>query len=371
MGNGDRDILRPDFHHSNEVLTRSRSTWSAVASAAQSATNLSYSCCNIKALLNKAPSIPESTGATDRIGSNSLYIEGYASWSVSPDDGHPTCELPTRKMTGLRNAYIGGSKPSTCNLSSEYISEWSGCDALLEPVPNYLGVFVLGWSYILSARLIELRRSTTTDNVVYTDRKAQWDCYDQEYNDQPATADNCIADIGTDDLAEAQWWAAILAEGRGWQATLTRDGKQYYPPWECHLNSSPFRLRHRAQLPPLTSNLNTEPPSSAQAQQYLFNLARYHDAFDQLISALAATMTIPLHNRFGASITLPLPKPANSPISYRNTELTYRNQIPATAEIPHYMALSCISGVVPSCLLSCFWEPDVPCNLVSQWLNLP
>ncbi|KAE8409028.1 hypothetical protein BDV37DRAFT_278536 [Aspergillus pseudonomiae] len=184
MPNDDSDLLRPDFHFSNEVLTRSRSTWSAVASAAQSATNLPSACCNVKAFLNKTPSIPESSGATDRIGSNSLYTQGY------------------------------------------------------------------------------------------------------------------IIDIGTDDFAEVQWWAAILAEGRG-----------------C-----PFRLHHRAHLPSAISPINLEPLSSAQAQEYLFNLARYHDAFDQLISALAATMTIPLHNRFGASITLPLPQPGHSPISHRNTE---------------------------------------------------
>ncbi|KAE8421974.1 hypothetical protein BDV36DRAFT_280286 [Aspergillus pseudocaelatus] len=140
-----------------------------------------------------------------------------------------------------------------------------------------------------------------------------WNCYGQEQPDNPIK-DGYVIDIGTDDFAEVRWWAAIHAEGRGWQATLTRHGKD-----------SPFRLHHRAQVPSSTSTVNTKPPTSAQAQEYLFNLARYHDAFDQLISALAATMTISLYNRFGASITLPLPKPEN----------------------------------------------HIPCNLVSQWLNLP
>ncbi|KAB8206000.1 hypothetical protein BDV34DRAFT_234945 [Aspergillus parasiticus] len=207
--------------------------------------------------------------------------------------------------------------------------------------------------------------------VIYTDSMAQGDCHSQSQTDEPLPDNSCIIDIGTHDFAEVRWWAAILAEGRGWQATLTRDGKEYYSPWECHLNSGPFRLHHRAQLPPSISSLKTEPPSSAQAQEYLFNLARYHDAFDQMISALAATMTIPLHNRFGAPITLPLPLPGRLPIAHRKTELTYRNQIPTPDEIPHYMAVSCTSGVVTSCLFSCFSEPDILCSLVSHslWLG--
>ncbi|EIT82309.1 hypothetical protein AO1008_02659 [Aspergillus oryzae 100-8] len=330
MDGSNHDLLRPDIHRATDVVSHSKSTWNALLSSAQSATALPHPCSNIKALLNKTPSIPEPVDAADCFGTNSLYIEGYATWSVSPVDRSSACGLPPRKKTGSRTVYIGG-------MERVY--------PLLNPVSNYLGIFVLGWSYILSARLIEIRR------------KAQWDCHIQSQTDGPLPDNSYIIDIGTHDLAEVRWWAAILAEGRGWQATLVRDGKEYYPLWECHLNSSQFRLHHC-------------PPSSTQAQEYLFNLARYHDAFDQLISALAATMTIPLHNRFGARITLPLPKPGRLPIAHRKTELTYRNQIPIPDEIPHYMAVSCTSGVVTSCLFSCFWEPDIPCNLVSQWLNL-
>ncbi|KAE8137960.1 hypothetical protein BDV38DRAFT_292574 [Aspergillus pseudotamarii] len=371
MDDSNHDLLRPDHHSATDVLKHSKSTWNALLSSAQSETALPHACSNMKALLNKTPSIPKPADAADYLGTDALYIEGYASWSVSPVNRSCNCELPSRKKTGSRKVYIGGSQPSTCDLSAEYISDWNGVHPLPGPMSNYLEVFVLGWSYILSARLIEIRRSTIKDKVVYTKSKAQWNLHGRHQTDKSIMDDSYIIDIETDDFAELRWWAAILAEGRGWQATLTREGKEYYPPWDCHLNSSSFRLHHWAQLPASTPTINTEPPSSAQAQDYLFNLARYHDAFDQLISALAATLTIPLHNWFGASITLPLPKPENRPISRRNTELTYRNQIPTTAEIPHYMAISCTSGVITSCLFGCFWEPDIPCNLVSQWLNLP
>jgi hypothetical protein len=207
--------------------------------------------------------------------------------------------------------------------------------------------------------MTELRRRTTDDKVRYTNNHAQWD------GGKGDQARNYFDfDIGSNDMAEVHWWAAILAEGRGWEATLARDGKQYYPPWECHLDSSLFRLRHCGHIP--SSSYALEPPSAAEAYGYLCNFARFHDTFDQLIGALAAAMTLPSHNRFGAPITLP--KPINRPNSCRNTELIYISQIPTTAELPHFMALSCTSGLVASCLMSSFWEPGIPCNLASQRL---
>ncbi|KAJ5932552.1 hypothetical protein N7516_007041 [Penicillium verrucosum] len=197
--------------------------------------------------------------------------------------------------------------------------------------------------------MIELRRRTAGDKLVYTNNHAQWD---RREGDQ---AGDCFdLDIGSNDIAAVQWWAAILAEGRGWEATLTRDGKEYYPPWECHLDSSTFRLRHCAQIPSSIS-ISSETPSAEEALGYLYNFARFQDAFDQLIAALAAAITLPSHNRFGASIILP--KPINSPVSpssRQNTQLIYVNQIPTTAELPHFMALSCSSGLVTSCLMSSF-----------------
>lgn len=353
------DLLRPDPLLSSRILTRSQSTWQALLFSTQSMTNLPYSCGNIKALLNKIPSIPQSAEATEFVGTNSLYLEGYSNWAVSPDH---TCELPPIKKTLPRKVYIGESRPGICSLSGDFIPEWTGFQLLPKRSGNYLSVFVLGWSYILSARLIELRQKTTKDKVVYTDIKARWDMDDDDHITQ-----HFDLDIGSDNFAEARWWAAVLAGGCGWHGILARNGKEYYPPWECHLNGSPFRIHHYAKVSSTISVI--EPPSSAEALEYLFNLARFHDAFDQLIGAFAATITLPMHNRFGASITLP--KPIRRQSSRQNTELIFSDQIPTTAELPHYMALSCTSGLIASCLFGTFWEPGIPCNLASQWVNPP
>ena len=263
------DLLRLGFDLSSKTFNNSRTNWHALLSSTQSATNLPYFCSNVK-VLNETPSIPLSADVTECIGKNSLSLEGYSKWSVSPADkiSSDTCELSSFKKNLSRNVCIGNSHPKTCNLSAENIPESTGFQQLQKPVGNYLCVFVLGWSYILSVRMIALRRRTAYDKVVYTDIHAQWD------GGQGDQICDCFdLDIGSDDMTEVHWWAAILAEGRGWKATLTRGGKQYYPPWECHLDSSPFRLRHYANLP--SPDCAVEPPSATEAYEYLYNFARF------------------------------------------------------------------------------------------------
>ena len=64
------------------------------------------------------------------------------------------CELPPIKKISPRKVFIGESHPNTCTLSAEYMPERTGFQPLLEPVGNYLCVFVLGWSYVLSAHCL-------------------------------------------------------------------------------------------------------------------------------------------------------------------------------------------------------------------------
>lgn len=242
MDHNDNELLRPNFHLSAQTLSLSRSTWHALVSSAQYATSLPYRCSNIKALLNQTPSIPQSTEATECAGKKSLFLEGYSTWSISPPGkiSNHTCELPPVKKTLSRKVYIGQSRPSTCNFSEDDVPEWTGYQPIPEPVGNYLSVFVLGWSYVLSARLIELRRTTIKDKGILSSTLKLMISLKFNGGQQ-------------------------YLPGGGWQATLARDGNEYYAPWECHLTSSLFRLHHRAQIPASLSTL--KPPSAAEAQQ--------------------------------------------------------------------------------------------------------
>lgn len=343
-----------------QVSTHSRSTWRALLSSARSSTHLPYCCSNTRSLLNHTPSIPESAQVVESSGKRTLFIEGHSTWTVTSGDTrlNHDCELPPRKKTLPRKVYVGESRPLTCSLSNDFFSTWPGFQQISAPTGNYLAAFVLGWSYVFSARLIELRRKTTNDKVIYTDIIAQW-----SPTHGNNAGDHFELDIGFENVAEARWWAAVLAGGRGWQVTLARGNEAYFTPWECHLDSNSFKLCENAK----SSGPILAPPPSAEAQEYLLNLARRHNAFDQLICAFAATMTLPAHNRFGSSINLP--RPASGENSQQDTEAIHSEQIPTFAEIPRYMALSATSGLMASCLLGTFWEPGVPCNLVSEWFE--
>jgi hypothetical protein len=115
---------------------------------------------------------------------------------------------------------------------------------------------VLGWSYIFSARLIETRRRTVEDQVVYTDNLAQ-----SSHNIN--TGEYFDLDIGCDSVSAVRWWAAVLVGGRGWQATLSREDGTYFSPWEFHLSDSHFRIYYYKELP--SSFPNLEAPSLTEA----------------------------------------------------------------------------------------------------------
>jgi hypothetical protein len=157
---------------------------------------------------------------------------------------------------------------------------------------------VLGWCYVLSARHIELRGVASGDGVFYTECQAP-----------QVSVENVISDhsraipIGSTDAAECRWWAAILTQGCGWRAVLCRAANVFHTPWSCHLNhKEQFQLRHSCH----TSDLSQlTPPSAAQAREYLINFANRHDAYDQLLAAFAASLTIPSRGRFGTAVSLP------------------------------------------------------------------
>ncbi|KAL4792447.1 hypothetical protein BDV19DRAFT_380822 [Aspergillus venezuelensis] len=249
----------------------------------------------------------------------------YSEWFISSEN---QCDLGPIKKASPKRVYIGLSQPATARLS-ECLSECPGYEDLLGSTGN----------------ILELRRTTVEDRVFYTGLWAT-------SNDDRSFSSSI--DLEKCTPAEAQWWAALLAPGCGWQAMLVRDGKRYYSPWKCHLIDTTFiNLKHRASLP---FSKDASSLSSSQAQAFLSNLARQYNCFDQLLAAFTATLTFPRHSRFGFPIILSgvLQPPATTP---QDAEPYYENKLSSPGT----------SDFATSCLGSCIWDESVTSNLVSQW----
>ncbi|KAM5470373.1 hypothetical protein MferCBS49748_002546 [Microsporum ferrugineum] len=357
------DLLRPSPQESANVLDYSHNKWQSLLSSAQGTAQFPDSCGNIKALLRRIPAIPDASSVAETVEKHALSLEGYSIWNIQST---VACHLTSEsKRSRPQNIRIGQLKPTLCSLSNEFLPEWTGFGGLthIPPAGNYLCVFVLGWSYVLSTNLVELR-GNENDRTYYTDTRATvLENLDKSFSDN-----HYILSIGNADERESRWWTAILANGCGWRATLTRLEAEYCSPWACHLKDDEFfTIQHDKLTFNLSSNIN--PPSSNQALSYLLKFAQVHNIFDQLLTAFMAALTIPNHIRFGAPVTLPTPR-LYSHLNKQST-LKYRQKIPSTDEIPYFMSLSAIPGVISSCLFSSFWEPGIPCNLVSEWLHTP
>ncbi|PYI34111.1 hypothetical protein BP00DRAFT_82941 [Aspergillus indologenus CBS 114.80] len=280
---------------------------------------------------------------------------GYLEWSLLSDNN---CVLAATKKNRAQRVYIGVSQPATCRISADF-AKWTGFGHLPASSGNYLSILALGWSYILATRLVELRQRTIHDRIFYTGNWA--------LPEAPDDSRSCFSlDLNGCDPAEAQWWAAILAPGNGWQAILERGGKSYYPPWECHVSDpSLFRFKHDA---PLFFSTDVLPPSPDEAQIFLYKLARRYNCFDQLLAAFTTALTFPGHARFGYYITLPLPLQSPGKL-FQDLEPIYMGKLPRPDEIAHFLCLSGTLNFVTSCLGSCLWDENTPSNLASEWLN--
>ena len=105
-------------------------------------------------------------------------------------------------------------------------TEWEG-----DGQPNFLAIMTLAWSYILSARLVELQGGN--DSLLrYTEAVAPIHQGDEKVA-------NVSIDVSGVDSRTMRWFAAILAPGVGFQAILDRkDTYNCHSPWAYSLGVS-------------------------------------------------------------------------------------------------------------------------------------
>lgn len=224
--------------------------------------------------------------------------------------------------------------------------------------PNYLGILTIAWCYILSARLVEMQGEGAS--MSYTSSQAY--CLGEGLYNLPETH---IVDIGDADGDVVRWWSAVLAQHEGWKAIVkqTTSG-EFLAPWAVSRTcETPFAIKHRG-----SPTFVQTPLSSDRAFDALSKFARLYELGSQFPIALATAMSFPIHRYYGSNVQLPFPRahggktpttPLGIPVMW--TDLN--------EDLPYYMTLRCSPEVMMSTLCGSFLEPDVPCNLVSQWLH--
>ncbi|KMU89934.1 hypothetical protein CIHG_07617 [Coccidioides immitis H538.4] len=102
----------------------------------------------------------------------------------------------------------------------------------------------------------------------------------------------------------------------------------------------------------------------------LVDFCLLHELGTQFLASFAAALTFPTHNHYKVAIELPVPDNAKDSTGPPPAQQDATDEWAVLNEqLPYYVTLSCNYAVVISSLCGSFWEPSVPCNLVSAWLH--
>lgn len=110
------------------------------------------------------------------------------------------------------------------------------------------------------------------------------------------------------------------------------------------------------------------PLTSHEALRSLISLCnRYPVSRHQLHIALATAMLLPTPDDSSCKAAIPRPEKRNTGLSIpricgEDLEQSY-------SDLPHYITLSCGCDVINSSLCGVFWDPRIPANLASPWLQ--
>ncbi len=376
--------VQPDLTTIQQILRRSRSLWSSYA-ATTTELRLPAQCVQLRNLLGKVPAFPTSSLHAhaklsalryhhSRFG---LRIGGTSTWRTSLGE----CSLPPKTLS---HELLCGVFNSTGYSFAEHsrFMDWPGVqegdgqttegDGQMTE-GNHLTILLLAWAYILSARWVELlspyglEGSFPLGSIHYSDLQAA-----RLRNEEDIPAGAIEIDISEKGERAARWWAAVLAPGEGWRATIELSDTIYRSPWSAHIASSQILKLRNADVGSITHEQSKTTPSSDEALEYLREYCEYHGISSQCIPALAASLFLPWKNSDeGASANLPLPKPSRNPRSKSSPSSVHfqRSLQDESRLLPYYMTLSCNIWGLRSLLSGSFFDPAVSCNLVSPWIQ--
>jgi hypothetical protein len=378
------DAVQPDPATIQQLLSRSRSLWSSYA-ATTTDPRLPAECAQLRSLLCKVPAFPTSSlQAHEKLSALRYHhsrfgvrIGGISTWRTSLGE----CDLPPKMIShellyGVFNSV--GCSFAECSRFMDWpgVQEGDGQTTEREGQTiegNHLTILFLAWAYILSARWIELQSPHTLigscplGGIHYSDLQAA-----RLRTEEDISAGAIVIDIGEKAARAARWWAAILAPGEGWRATIELQDTIYRSPWSAHITSSQILQLRNADVGFVTYEQFETTPSSDEALEYLGEYCEYHGISSQCIPALAASLFLPWKNSDkGASAVLPLPQPCRNPRSKPSPSSVHfqRSLQDESRLLPYYMTLSCNVWGLRALLSGSFFNPAVSCNLVDPWIQ--
>lgn len=357
------DPFRCSLQSLRTTRGRSETLWRELGRRTSAARQFPSACRNVDGILHNTPGMPGEENVYEHAG-DELVLQGVSIWDL----GASTCTELRKKHSRPLGITIGVSKPSVCEISNEAAPKpWSrfGPRPSTPAKNNFIAILTLGWCYVLSARLLEIRRNGNAQNVEYERKGTSLSC-------RPQDGDCFVVNIGTADKAELCWWKTILADRPAWFAKLHGEAprkdmpKCYHSPWQCHLVGSKSFSVQSVECASV-ERASSHPPSSRNAYNYLRRFADLHDANDQLEAALISALTVPAHMRHGAPVVLPTPL---NMTDISRTASQFGESAPDLFQrIPHLMTLTCFPPAIPSAIFSCVWESGIDCNIVDQWVE--
>jgi hypothetical protein len=247
--------------------------------------------------------------------------------------------------------YLSIDKPTRCRISPRPdFCHYTSSEQPSENAPNGLAILILCWSYILSARLLEMqnrsiRYSPTTLSPLFT-------------KESKVRSGDIVVDLGHTSKQLVRWLCAVLAQGSGWFV------KGPMPPWTAYYDGNPRFII--ATTLPFTEFGNEKPPSSSEAADLLIEFCELYPFESQPIAAFLAALVLPFYNAWDFQPQLPMPRITRR-LKTRAKALGHiRDYI---NDLSYFMTLSICPQYLGSAIWSIFWEPGVQCNLASAWLG--
>ena len=227
-------------------------------------------------MLGRVPTIPNEPGSRriltfdESSTTSTLYLEAHSTFRVANNEG---CTVGNNIKTIPALLQLGVQSPTPVNWNGTSFRQWVGIEGE-NTTRNYISILALGWSYILSVRLLEMQGQGGAE-IAYTQSMATG--YKGETRDKIAAG--FTVNIGDVDEDAARWWAAILAPGQGWKAIISRnDDVVYLSPWSvCVENEQRFGVAWGGTSSPSQDFVVSTPPSSKHAFELLTRVCSLHD----------------------------------------------------------------------------------------------